>query len=140
MNNDATIITKDRERAPQDLAPLNACEQVDALSRLSALSQPTRLEAFRILARAGQTGMRAGELARELATRHNTLSTHLAILQNAGLIRSERGGRNVTYFIEPGGLEALLLFLDQTCRKMIPACEQPEGVSRARENCSEEAQ
>ncbi|WP_319531062.1 metalloregulator ArsR/SmtB family transcription factor [uncultured Cohaesibacter sp.] len=107
-----------------DRAGSAASLQPVALQCLAALSQSTRLEAFRLLASAGADGMGAGTIAKILETRHNTLSTHLSILQQSGLITSERNGRNVTYFATPGGLDALLLFLDRDCRGMMPSGEQ----------------
>jgi len=104
-----------------DRCDLSPSAQSTALKRLAALSQQTRLDAFRLLASAGRAGMGAGDLARLLDTRHNTLSTHLSILQEAGLITSERQGRNVTYYLAPEGLDALLLFLDHDCRGLMPS-------------------
>lgn len=57
-----------------------------AIEALSALAQPTRLEAFRLLVRQEPDGLAAGEIARRLDVPHNTMSTHLAILTRAGLV------------------------------------------------------
>ena len=64
---------------------------------LAALAQSTRLDVFRILVAREPEGSPAGDIARELAIRHNTLSTHLAILSRAGLIRSQRRSRSIIY-------------------------------------------
>ena len=101
--------------------PIQSVLQPQALAILAALAQHTRLEAFRILSVAGPSGMGAGSIAKTLATPHNTLSTHLAILQRAGLIRSTKQGRNVTYFIVPESLGALIFFLQQDCCGAMPA-------------------
>ena len=53
---------------------------------LGALAQESRLNAFRLLVRSGPDGLAAGEIARQLSIPHNTLSSHLSILSNAGLI------------------------------------------------------
>ena len=81
----------------------------------NALSQETRLKAFRLLVRAGTEGMAAGEIARILAVPHNTLSSHLAILVNAGLALSRREGRWVIYRIDLEGTRDLLSFLVEDC-------------------------
>jgi hypothetical protein len=47
---------------------------------LGALSQISRLEAFRLLVRSGSGGMAAGEIARALEVPHNTMSSHLSVL------------------------------------------------------------
>lgn len=82
---------------------------------LGALAQPHRLRAFRLLVQAGPEGMAAGAIARALSVPHNTLSTHLGILANAGLVLSRRAGRSVLYRLDVDGTRALLGFLVQDC-------------------------
>jgi arsenate reductase len=67
------------------------------VAQLAALAQPSRLAAMRILARHRPFGLPAGDIARLLAVPHNTMSTHLAALEEAGLVRSRREGRLVIY-------------------------------------------
>jgi ArsR family transcriptional regulator len=55
---------------------------------LAALAQGTRLDVFRLLIKHEPAGLPAGELARELATPHNTMSAHLVVLSRAGLVCS----------------------------------------------------
>jgi len=86
-----------------------------ATRALSALSQPTRLETFRLLVRSGPEGMPAGEIARSLEVPHNTMSSHLSILANAGLVSSRREGRSVIYGVEFDGVRTLLGFLVEDC-------------------------
>src|SRR3546814_14134699 len=64
---------------------------------LAALSQTSRLEAFRLLVRHEPFGLPAGEVARELAVPQNTMSAHLSVLAHAGLVSSERQGRSLIY-------------------------------------------
>ena len=87
----------------------------NALSALSALSQQTRMEVFRLLVRAGEAGMLSGEIGEALNVRQNTTSTNLVILLNAGLIRNERQGRSVRYFADFDGVRALLAFIVEDC-------------------------
>ena len=61
-----------------------------ALAALAALAQATRLQTFRLLVAREPDGIAAGELAREIGVPANTLSAHLSILANAGLVRGER--------------------------------------------------
>src|ERR671926_501198 len=55
-------------------------ETEEAVLALAALSQQTRLEAFRTLVRHEPDGVAAGDLARLLEVPSNTLSAHLSIL------------------------------------------------------------
>jgi len=82
---------------------------------LGALSQESRLEAFRLLVRNGSEGMAAGEIARALNIPHNTMSSHLSILANAGLIGSRRVSRSIIYSIDFDGTRELLSFLMEDC-------------------------
>ena len=82
---------------------------------LGALAQESRLAAFRLLVRRGVDGMAAGEIARTLSIPHNTMSSHLAILVNAGLINSRRESRSIIYSIDFGGTRELLSFLMEDC-------------------------
>ena len=48
-------------------------------------------------------------------TPHNTLSSHLTILANAGLVDSHRDGRSIVYHINFDGTRQLLSFLMEDC-------------------------
>lgn len=87
----------------------------DALEGLSALAHPGRLAAFRLLVQAGAEGLPAGEIARALETPANTMSTQLAILTRAGLIRSRRESRSIIYNAGYGQITGLIDFLMQDC-------------------------
>ncbi len=82
---------------------------------LSAISQESRLKAFRLLVRSGDQGMAAGRIADALQIPHNTLSTHLATLVNAGLVSSRRESRSIIYSIDFEGTRALFTFLMEDC-------------------------
>ena len=70
------------------------------VEQLSALAQGSRLAVVRLLARYQPFGLPAGDIARLLAVPHNTMSTHLALLENARLVRSRRNGRQVVFAID----------------------------------------
>ena len=72
-------------------------ELIDAIKRLSALAQESRLEVFRLLVKAGPKGLAAGEIARRMDTPANTLSAQLLVLSNAQLVRARRDGRTIIY-------------------------------------------
>ena len=86
-----------------------------ALQSFDALSQETRLWAFRILVQAGPNGLSAGEIAESLGCRQNTMSSHLKLLRAAGLIDSRRTGRSVNYTANYSTVRELVLFLMEDC-------------------------
>lgn len=88
---------------------------MNAIAVMSALAQPTRLTVFSLLARAGDDGLTAGELAERTATPANTMSAHLAILSQAGLATSRRAGRNIFYSAVADAVRQLTVFLIKDC-------------------------
>jgi len=87
----------------------------DAIAALSALAQPTRLDTFRLLVSREPEGVAAGELARLMAIPQNTMSTHLAILARAGLVRGERHSRSIIYRADLERFREVTLFLLKDC-------------------------
>lgn len=90
-------------------------ESKDAIARLAALAQESRLEVFRLLVRAGPQGVAAGDIARSLDITPNTLSSQLNILSNAGLIASRRDGRSIIYAARYDTMSELLRYLMEDC-------------------------
>ena len=90
-------------------------KDTNALQALSALSQRTRLNVFRLLIEYEPTGRSAGQIALELDVTANTLSTHLAILERAKLVTSQRQGRSIIYRADIGCLRDLMIFLAKDC-------------------------
>lgn len=68
---------------------------------LAALGQPTRWRTFELLLGVGEHGMLQGEIAKSLKVDKNLMSTHLKVLREAGLVASEKNGREVTYRVTP---------------------------------------
>jgi len=91
-------------------------ETVAALNAFGALSQGTRLQAFRLLVKHEPEGLAAGDLARLLSVPANTLSAHLNVLTQARLVISERRSRSIIYRARLSELEDLVLFLLEDCR------------------------
>ena len=90
-------------------------EKKDVLSALSALSQETRLDIFRLLIQAGPEGCAAGVIAERLGVPPNTLSFHLAQLNHAGLIVQRRESRSIIYSADYGRMNSLMGFLMENC-------------------------
>jgi ArsR family transcriptional regulator, arsenate/arsenite/antimonite-responsive transcriptional repressor len=114
-----------------------------ATRALAALAQPTRLDVFKLLTRAEPDGVAAGEIARALGVPHNTLSSHLTIMVQAGLARSKRQSRSIVYTAELVRLREIILYLLKDCcagkpelcapliADLVPCCEGQSGGCHA---------
>ncbi|MAT92785.1 MAG: transcriptional regulator [Halioglobus sp.] len=86
-----------------------------ATTLFDALSQETRLRAFRLLVEAGRQGMPAGALSDHLGIPHNSLSFHLNHLSNAGIVTSRRAGRSIIYSANYEVVQGLISFMVKDC-------------------------
>jgi ArsR family transcriptional regulator len=97
-----------------DLADAAADEGDEELAILArALSHPMRLQIIRLLER--RTTCVCGEIVDQLPLAQSTVSEHLRILKEAGLIRGEVDGPRVCYCLEPGALARLKTLVDCLC-------------------------
>lgn len=94
--------------------------QVWAVDALGALAHETRLSVFRMLVKAGPDGMIAGTIAEQQSVPPSTMSHHLAMLERAGLVQSERESRLIHYRADYPGMRRLLMFLMQDCCQGAP--------------------
>lgn len=94
---------------------LRHMEMKNALDTFAALSQETRLEVFRLLVRHEPQGLAAGEIARQLAVPHNTMSAHLGVLTRAHLAVSQRQGRSIIYRANLDHMKKTVQFLVRDC-------------------------
>ncbi|WP_296244208.1 MULTISPECIES: ArsR/SmtB family transcription factor [unclassified Psychrobacter] len=90
-------------------------EIINATTSFAALSQETRLKAFRLLVSHEPDGLPAGEIARRLDVPHNTMSAHLAILARAGWVTSQRHSRQIIYRASLTHMESVIQFLLEDC-------------------------
>jgi DNA-binding transcriptional ArsR family regulator len=90
-------------------------KRAKSVEALSALAHEGRLSVFRLLVRAGPSGMAAGDIARKLDILPNTLSASLTVLANAGLVISRREGRSIIYGADYARMTGLLEFLMEDC-------------------------
>lgn len=90
-------------------------EKKAVLSALSALSQETRLDIFRLLVQTGPEGRAAGAIAEALDVSPATLSFHLTQLTHAGLIVQRREGRSLIYSADFDRMNGLVGFLAENC-------------------------
>ncbi|QCE34218.1 helix-turn-helix transcriptional regulator [Acetobacteraceae bacterium] len=85
------------------------------IEALNALAQESRLDAFRLLSHYEPEGISAGEIARTLEIPQNTMSVHLKILQQAGLIHSNRQGRLIIYRADMEYFFRIINFMRKEC-------------------------
>ena len=76
-----------------------------------ALSDPTRRRVLQLLR---ERPMSAGELSDQFTVSKPTMSAHFAVLQEAGLIESEKSGRTIVYRLVMSVLEDALFGFAQT--------------------------
>lgn len=87
----------------------------EALAALAALSHPTRLDAFRLLVTHEPEGLSTGQLVEASGLSQSTFSTHLAVLAKAGLVASDKQGRQQIQRVRIEALRDLMLFLAKDC-------------------------
>lgn len=84
-------------------------------NRFAALGHEVRLQILRRLLSAHPYGMVAGELQRELGVPPSTLSHHLDVLLQEGLVQQRREGRFLRYLADGHSLQEVLDFLYAEC-------------------------
>ena len=101
-----------------------------AAKQLEALGNPTRLQVYRILVRAGDAGLPVGRLQERMGIAASTLSHHLHRLILTGLVTQERQSTTLICRANYPAMDALLGFLaDECCCD--DACASGEGSEAA---------
>jgi DNA-binding transcriptional ArsR family regulator len=77
---------------------------------LSALADPTRRHVFEELRRGPRT---VGKIAARMPVSRPAVSQHLGVLKKAGLVADRADGTRRVYYIDPKGLAAIRIWLDQ---------------------------
>ncbi len=78
------------------------------LSRqFAALADPVRLRILSVLATAPGGAMCACDLVDPVGKSQPTVSHHLKVLKEAGLVTAQRDGKNIWYAVVPAALDAL---------------------------------
>src|SRR5512138_2147430 len=89
-----------------DLRPVEGPDADEELSLLcKAVGHPARVQILRLLVR--REACICGDIVDELPLAQSTVSQHLKVLKDAGLIRGEIDGPRVCYCIEPHVLRRL---------------------------------
>jgi DNA-binding transcriptional ArsR family regulator len=86
-----------------------------AVDKLAALAQETRLRIFRLLVEAGQAGMNAGAIAEALELAPATLSFHVAHLARAELVIARQESRFIYYSASFPAMDELIAYLTDNC-------------------------
>ena len=96
---------------------------------LEKLGNPTRLEVFRLLVRAGAEGLPVGEIQDHLGIPASTLSHHIGHLVNVGLVVQERRGRQLLCRPDFSLMDGLIGFLTDECCMLVdkPAAPRAAG-------------
>jgi ArsR family transcriptional regulator, arsenate/arsenite/antimonite-responsive transcriptional repressor len=83
-----------------DLRPVEGAAADDELASLcKAVGHPARVQILRLLAR--REACICGDIVDELPLAQSTVSQHLKVLKDSGLIRGEIDGPRVCYCVEP---------------------------------------
>jgi ArsR family transcriptional regulator len=96
--------------AEPDLRPVegeDADEELAALAK--AVGHPARVQILRLLVR--KTACVCGDIVDELPLAQSTVSQHLKVLKEAGLIRGEVDGPRICYCVEPRTLRRLKVLM-----------------------------
>ena len=104
------VATKSRSTAccPSVLdAPLRAEEAAELAAGFTALADPVRLRVLSILAAAPEGEVCVCDFVEPLAKSQPTVSHHLKVLSEAGLVRGDRRGKWVWYSLDRDRLAAL---------------------------------
>lgn len=116
-------------------------DETQTIATLAALAQSTRLQTFRLLVEREPDGVPAGELARLVGVPQNTMSAHLSILANAGLVRGERQSRSIIYRSDLERFREVTLYLIKDCcggnaeicapliKELTPCCPPTEAAN-----------
>ncbi len=86
-----------------------------AASQLEALGNPTRLNIYRILVRAGGEGLPVGSIQERLGIPASTLSHHCKRLIETGLVSQERQATTLICRAVYPSMQALIGFLADEC-------------------------
>ncbi|GGZ44586.1 ArsR/SmtB family transcription factor [Streptomyces poonensis] len=96
--------------------PLDRSEAEQLVTILKSIADPTRLQLFRLLEQAPNGEACVCDLADSLELRQSTISHHLKIMTEAGLLNRERRGTWAWFSINHEGLSRVGAILDPAPR------------------------
>lgn len=86
-------------------APLSGADADLVATRFKALSDPNRVRLLSLIASRGEVC--GCEMVAPLGLSQPTVSHHLKVLSEAGLLERERRGKWIHYVVDPEGVEGL---------------------------------
>ncbi|WP_458315407.1 ArsR/SmtB family transcription factor [Mycolicibacterium brisbanense] len=92
-------------------APLSAAEATDMATKLKALADPVRLQLFSSIASHVGGEACVCDISAGVEVSQPTISHHLRVLRDAGLLTSERRASWVYYAVVPDALDSLAVLL-----------------------------
>ncbi len=87
----------------------------ETADRLNALGNPTRLQIFRLLVRAGDVGMSVGRVQEVISVPGSTLSHHLKLLDTVKLIEREKQGTTLICRARYDVMNSVIGYLADEC-------------------------
>ncbi|MFF6786981.1 metalloregulator ArsR/SmtB family transcription factor [Streptomyces sp. NPDC012510] len=96
--------------------PLDRTEAEQLSAILKSIADPTRLQLFRLLEQAPDGEACVCDLADSLGLRQSTVSHHLKIMTEAGLLDRERRGTWAWFSVNHDGLQRIRSILDPAPR------------------------
>ena len=102
----------------------------DLAKQLWAVGDPVRLRILQLLPRTAdcERGNNVSSLAKRLGLSQPTVSHHLRVLRQAGLVSYEKMCRDVFYWVDPAGATSVLAGLGE----VIGAPQPPASKSRGK--------
>jgi DNA-binding transcriptional ArsR family regulator len=87
----------------------------EAANAMDALGAPVRLEIYRLLIRAGETGMTITRIQQRTGIARSTLSHHLHRLIEGGLVATEKSGASLICRADYTAMNTLVGYLSDEC-------------------------
>lgn len=104
--NDVACCASEPSESPLSMLSLEGAEADEELARLGkAIGHPARVRILRMLSR--REARVCSQIVDEMPLAQSTVSEHLRILKEAGLVRSSQDGPRVGYCIDFDGLRRL---------------------------------
>jgi ArsR family transcriptional regulator, arsenate/arsenite/antimonite-responsive transcriptional repressor len=108
--------------APASVEPLREIERDALVAVFRALGEPTRLEIFRLIA-AQPAPLCVCDVVARFDVQQPTISHHLKVLRDAGLVTVSRRGVWAYYAVDPRGLA----LLRRAAEPLVPAALAAAG-------------
>ncbi len=93
--------------APVGSAAFDAADAAELAAGFGALADPVRLHLLSLITAAGADGVCVCDLVEPSGRSQPTVSHHLKVLREAGLVAADKRGRWAWYFVVPDRIAAL---------------------------------